>query len=260
MLITEPRFSNSNIAAAAEGDSWYAGKGATENSYFTYRIGHTYSEGALVDSPFNMTLYFESYDNASDRWLSKIIIDKIDSPATRFYANFTAYLRGEDMFMLGNSAFQSNGSKFRDIYLHTLDSLAAFATRSHPKMLNTSNSGDKAWQMPNGPDQFYLVRDGNQTISTAAGTFDTTVVQWRWGNSMKGQIWLVPDLPFPIKGTMLDSPYNQTIYSFELLNMGKSTDGANIPEFEPAVLFGAVGLAFAILVGIGAWKAHFTRN
>jgi hypothetical protein len=256
-------------AASAIADStnnenkWYVGKGAASHSYFTYRIGHSYVNGTSLEKPFNMTVYFERYDNATDHWVSRIIIDEHKNPTTRSFLNFTAYLNAEDLFILRNPPVPPNATKFRDVYSATLDGLASSATRSHPKSLNGTSDADILWVIPNGPNQFSLERGGNQTITTPAGTFDTVILHWRWGNVMNGEVLLVKDFPFPVEGTTLDSPSRQTIYSFELLNMGTSPDGANIPEFDSAsslMIFSALSLATIIVLGTRYQRAAFRRS
>lgn len=60
---------------------------------------------------------------------------------------------------------------------------------------------------------------GQEQVSTPAGTFDAFVLSYTLGEKTS-RIWVVKDLPFPVKAEVYD-PSDQPLYSYELTGLAK---------------------------------------
>ena len=94
--------------------------------------------------------------------------------------------------------------------------LASFSYKGQPLSLNASQWGGG---IPEAPKESFVAPRSKETITTPAGTFNTTVVSWKIGQVSR--IWVLDDFPFPVKADVynLDVPQTKN-YAFELLESG----------------------------------------
>src|SRR5512145_3372509 len=57
--------------AYAQGDSWYVGKGAMPDTYYTYQIQNLDTNQGR---PFLMTIYLEEFDEANGYWIAPVFV------------------------------------------------------------------------------------------------------------------------------------------------------------------------------------------
>ncbi|MER3407940.1 MAG: hypothetical protein C4292_04040 [Nitrososphaera sp.] len=58
---------------------------------------------------------------------------------------------------------------------------------------------------------------GRESVQTPAGPFDAFVLSYKLGDKTS-RIWVVKDLPFPVKAEVYD-PSDQPLYSYELTGL-----------------------------------------
>jgi hypothetical protein len=170
-------------ADAQQSDMWYVGKGAKENTYYTYKIqdGDT-NQG----QPFIMTIYFKDYNEAGKYWVAPVFI--VDRGKV---LNGTFHLSDLDLTALGSSDIPSEMSPYRSAYANTLQWLESFVPKPG-QSLSAVNWG-KIASIGGSP----VNPSGAAKVTVPAGTFDTTLISYHKG--VDNRIWVNRDLPFPVK-------------------------------------------------------------
>ncbi|HEU4824744.1 MAG TPA: hypothetical protein VFS97_15075 [Nitrososphaeraceae archaeon] len=170
-------------ADAQQSNMWYVGKGAKENTYYTYKIqdGDT-NQG----QPFIMTIYFKDYNEAGKYWVAPVFI--VDRGKV---LNGTFHLSDLDLTALGSSDIPSEMSPYRSAYANTLQWLESFVPKPG-QSLSAVNWG-KIASIGGSP----VNPSGAAKVTVPAGTFDTTLISYHKG--VDNRIWVNRDLPFPVK-------------------------------------------------------------
>ena len=169
--------------------SWWLGSGLEAGDYFSYSLCHVnYKECR----EFRMDIWIEGERTVGteQKWLAKTVV--YDGPRT---------LKGE--MELGQIAAEPSGgtdniAQYRDAFKSSVAWLAAFTSSpegySGPKAFRDLSWGKIStfgpWPRPIVAEQ----------VSVPAGEFDSVVVGWRAGGK-DSQIWVAPDLPFPVKAS-----------------------------------------------------------
>ncbi len=196
------------IAANAQSDMWYVGKGAEENTYYTYQIQeHDVNQGR----PFLMTIYFKEFNDEGQYWVAPVTV--VDQGRV---INGTLHLSALDMSALGSSDIPSEMAPYRSGYSNSLQWLASFV----PKPGQSLNAA--YWGRIAAIGGEAIAPAGSAEVTVPAGTFDTTLVRWHKG--VDNHIWVNANLPYPVKAeTFADvttgSPPIQ--YAFELQATGQ---------------------------------------
>jgi hypothetical protein len=170
-------------ADAQQSDMWYVGKGAKENTYYTYKIqdGET-NQG----QPFIMTIYFKDYNEAGKYWIAPVFV--VDRGKV---LNGTFHLSDLDLTALGSSDIPSEMSPYRSAYANTLQWLESFVPKPG-QSLSAVNWG-KIASIGGSP----VNPGGAAKVTVPAGTFDTTLISYHKG--VDNRIWVNRNLPFPVK-------------------------------------------------------------
>jgi hypothetical protein len=170
-------------ADAQQSDMWYVGKGAKENTYYTYKIqdGDT-NQG----QPFIMTIYFKDYNEAGKYWIAPVFV--VDRGKV---LNGTFHLSDLDLTALGSSDIPSEMSPYRSAYANTLQWLESFVPKPG-QSLSAVNWG-KIASIGGSP----VNPSGAAKVTVPAGTFDTTLISYHKG--VDNRIWVNRNLPFPVK-------------------------------------------------------------
>ena len=163
---------------------WYLGKGVQPNTYYTYTIQeHDTKQG----QPYTMTLYFKSYNNTGNYWIAPTYV--------AFQGNVyngTLHLSGLDLTPLNTVNLPSDMRTFLSGYKDSLQWLASFASRGYPQSLTAPYWG-KIAAIGGSP----VAPGGSATVTTPAGTFQTTLVTWHYG--VDNNVWVEPNMPYPVK-------------------------------------------------------------
>ncbi len=203
--------------AVAQGDSWYVGKGAKPDTYYTYEVQNLDTNQGR---PFLMTIYLKEFDSANNYWIAPVFV--VDQGNVY---NGTLHLSDLDMSALGSSVVPAELAPYRNAYTNSLQWLSSFVPKPG-QSLSAPNWG-KIAAIGGSP----IAPAGSAEVTTPAGTFDTTVVTWRYGST--NNIWVNTNLPYPVKAetfagvTTGNAPIQ---YAFELQATG--TGEPPIPESE----------------------------
>jgi hypothetical protein len=200
--------SNLNSAVGQGNDLWYVGDGAKKDMYVTYKVQDQDTNGGR---PFDMTIYFKDYNDTGKYWNAPAFI--VDEGRV---INGTLHLSDLDLTALGSSQIPPEMSKYRSAYSNSLKWLSSFVAK--PGQSLSAQYWGKIASIGGSP----IAPSGKATITTPAGTFDTTVILWHKG--VDNHIWIKDGFPYPIKAqTFADVTTGNppTQFAFELLGTGQ---------------------------------------
>ena len=206
VLIISPTILNN--AFAQEDGRWYVGDGAKNDMYVTYKVQE---QDTNAGRPFDMTIYFKEYNETGKYWVAPTFV--VDQG--RVY-NGTLHLSDLDLTALGTSQISPEMAKYRSGYSSSLKWLSAFVSK--PGQSLTAQNWGKIASIGGSP----IAPTGKASITTPAGTFDTTTILFHKG--VDNTIWIKDGFPYPIKAqtyadTTTGNPPAQ--YAFELLATGQ---------------------------------------
>ncbi|MGC2570066.1 MAG: hypothetical protein WA364_01045 [Candidatus Nitrosopolaris sp.] len=194
---------------AQNGGTWYLGKGAQPNTYYTYNLQeHDTKQG----QPFTMTIYFKSYNNTGNYWIAPAYVSFQDK-----VSNATLHLSGLDLTPLNTANLSPDMRTFLSGYKDSLQWLSSFASKGYPQSLTAPYWG-KIAAIGGSP----VAPAGSATVTTPAGTFHTTLVTWHYG--VDNNVYVEPTMPYPVKATTYAATTggNPPIqYAFELQATGQ---------------------------------------
>lgn len=200
--------SNLNNALAQAGDLWYVGDGAKKGMYVTYRIQDQDTNGGR---PFDMTIYFKDFNSTGNYWVAPTYV--VDQGRV---INGTLHLSDLDLTALGSSQIPQEMSKYRSAYSNSLKWLSSFVSK--PGQSLSAQYWGRIAAIGGSP----IAPSGKATITTPAGTFNTTTILWHKG--VDNNIWIQDGFPYPIKAqTFADVTTGNppTQFAFELLGTGQ---------------------------------------
>jgi hypothetical protein len=210
MLVLPYSISGGIAANAQQNDMWYVGKGAKENTYYTYKIqDHDTNQG----QPFTMTVYFKDFNETGKYWIAPVFV--VDKGRV---LNGTFHLSDLDLTALGSSVIPKEMSPYRSAYANTLQWLESFVPRPG-QSLSAVNWG-KIGSIGGSP----VNPGGAAKVTVPAGTYDTTVIGYHKG--VDNLIWVNSDLPYPVKAeTYADvttgNPPIQYVYDLQATGQGQ---------------------------------------
>lgn len=197
-------------AYAQQSDTWYLGKGAKENTYYTYKIQNADTNQG---QPFTMTIYFKDFNETGNYWIAPVfVVDKGN------VLNGTFHLSDLDLTALGSSDISAEMSPYRSAYANTLQWLESFVPKPG-QSLSAANWG-KIGSIGGPP----VNPGGAAKVTVPAGTYDTTLIAYHKG--VDNQIWVNRDLPYPVKAeTYADvttgNPPIQYVYDLQATGQGQ---------------------------------------
>jgi hypothetical protein len=210
MLVLPYSISGGIAANAQQNDMWYVGKGAKENTYYTYKIqDHDTNQG----QPFTMTVYFKDFNETGKYWIAPVFV--VDKGRV---LNGTFHLSDLDLTALGSSVIPEEMSPYRSAYANTLQWLESFVPRPG-QSLSAVNWG-KIGSIGGSP----VNPGGAAKVTVPAGTYDTTVIAYHKG--VDNRIWVNSGLPYPVKAeTYADvttgNPPIQYVYDLQATGQGQ---------------------------------------
>jgi hypothetical protein len=200
--------SNSNSAVAQGNDLWYVGDGVKEGMYVTYRVQDQDTNGGR---PFDITIYFKDFNDTGKYWVAPTFV--VDQGRV---INGTLHLSDLDLTALGSSQIPQEMSKYRSAYSNSLKWLSSFVAK--PGQSLSAQYWGRIAAIGGSP----IAPSGKATITTPAGTFNTTTILWHKG--VDNTIWIQDGFPYPIKAqTFADVTTGNppTQFAFELLGTGQ---------------------------------------
>jgi hypothetical protein len=205
LLFSQPSLNN----AVAQGNNlWYVGDGAKKGMYVTYRIQ---DQDTNAGRPFDMTIYFKDHNDTGKYWIAPTFI--VDEGRV---INGTLHLSDLDSTALGSSQIPKEMNEYRAGYSNSLKWLSAFVSK--PGQSLSAQYWGKIASIGGSP----ISPSGKATISTPAGTFNTTVITWHKG--VDNNIWIKDGFPYPVKAqTFADITTGNppTQFAFTLLATGQ---------------------------------------
>jgi hypothetical protein len=205
LLFSQPILNN----AVAQGNNlWYVGDGAKKGMYLTYRIQ---DQDTNAGRPFDMTIYFKDHNNTGMYWIAPTFV--VDEGRV---INGTLHLSDLDSTALGSSQIPKEMNEYRSGYSNSLKWLSAFVSK--PGQSLTAPYWGKIASIGGSP----ISPSGKATITTPAGTFNTSVITWHKG--VDNNIYIKDGLPYPVKAqTYADITTGNppTQFAFELLATGQ---------------------------------------
>src|ERR671918_2252119 len=202
--------SSGAMANAQQGDNWYVGKGAKEDTYYTFKIeDHDTNQG----QPFTMTVYFKDYNETGKYWIAPVFV--VDKGKV---INGTFHLSDLDLTALGSSDIPPEMSPYRSAYANTIQWLESFVPKPG-QSLSAVNWG-KIGSIGGSP----VNPGGAAKVTVPAGTYDTTVIAYHKG--VDNRIWVNSNLPYPVKAeTYADvttgNPPIQYVYDLQATGQGQ---------------------------------------
>jgi hypothetical protein len=133
-----------------------------------------------------MTIYFKDHNNTGMYWIAPTFI--VDEGRV---INGTLHLSDLDSTALGSSQIPKEMNEYRSGYSNSLKWLSAFVSK--PGQSLTAPYWGKIAAIGGSP----ISPSGKATITTPAGTFDTTVITWHKG--VDNNIWIKDGFPYPVK-------------------------------------------------------------
>lgn len=205
--------------ALAQSDSWYVGKGLEPNTYYTYEIRELDTNQGR---PFLMTIYFKEFDSNNRVWVAPVFV--VDQGRV---FNGTFHLSDLDLSALGSSQIPAETQEYRNAYSNSLQWLASFVPKPG-QSLSAPNWGKIA-----AIGGSAISPSGAAEVTVPAGTFDTTVVSWHYGED--NRIWINPNIPYPVKAetyaaVTTGNPPIQ--YTYELQATGEGQPPIPESQFE----------------------------
>lgn len=210
MLVLPYSISGGIAASAQQNDMWYLGKGAKENTYYTYKIqDHDTNQG----QPFTMTVFFKDFNETGKYWIAPVFV--VDKGKV---LNGTFHLSDLDLTALGSSVIPKEMSPYRSAYANTLQWLESFVPRPG-QSLSAVNWG-KIGSIGGSP----VNPGGAAKVTVPAGSYDTTVITYHKG--VDNRIWVNSELPYPVKAeTYADvttgNPPIQYVYDLQATGQGQ---------------------------------------
>lgn len=207
-------------ANAQDDNMWYVGKGVKPNTYYTYTIKN---EDVNEGQPWTITLYFKNHNDTGQYWNVPTFVVYNGQVFQGIF-----HLSDLDMTALGSSPIPQTMSKYRGGYATSLDWLSAYVPK--PGQSLSSLYWGKIGSI--GGSQIAPV--GTAKVTTPAGTFDTTIIQYHKG--VDNNIYIAKDMPFPVKAltyaeSSAGTPPIQ--YSVELEAMGTGQPPVPKSHIEP---------------------------
>src|SRR5919109_788990 len=205
--------------AHAQSNNWFVGKGAQENTYYTYKVQH---HDVNQGRPFLMTVYLKEFNEEGQYWIAPVFV--VDQGKV---INGTFHLSALDMSALGSSDIPADMAPYRSGYSRSLQWLASFVPKpgqslTAPYWGKIAAIGGEA-----------IAPRGNAKVTVPAGTFDTTVIKWHKG--VDNNIWINPNMPYPVKAeTFADVTTGKPPiqYTFELQATGKGQPSVPKSQLE----------------------------
>ncbi|HVX01646.1 MAG TPA: hypothetical protein VHA09_00675 [Nitrososphaera sp.] len=195
-------------AYAQADNTWYLGKGVKPNMYVKYRIQDSLTNDG---SPYTMTIYFKEQDSKGV-WIAPAFV--VDQGRV---INGTLRLSDINLVRLGGSDVPDDMQPYLSGYQNSLTWLEAYANKLEPKSLSPQQWGNVA-----GTGAVAIGPTGTEKVTVQGGTFDTTVVSYKQGQS-DSKIWVAKDFPYPVKAytyASVTSPPAPMRFAFELLEYG----------------------------------------
>jgi hypothetical protein len=107
-LITSSLFilaASSENAYSQNNNNWFVGKGAQENTYYTYEVRH---HDVNQGRPFLMTIYLKEFNEEGQYWIAPVFV--VDQGKV---VNGTFHLSALDMSALGSSDIPADMAPYR---------------------------------------------------------------------------------------------------------------------------------------------------
>ncbi|MDW0136587.1 MAG: hypothetical protein QOK70_02285, partial [Nitrososphaeraceae archaeon] len=205
LIISQSKLNN---ALGQEDGRWYVGDGAKKDMYVTYKVQE---QDTNAGRPFDMTIYFKEYNETGKYWVAPTFV--VDQGRV---INGTLHLSDLDLTALGTSQIPPEMAKYRSGYSSSLKWLSSFVSK--PGQSLTAQNWGKIASIGGSP----IAPTGKASITTPAGTFDTTTILYHKG--VDNTIWIKDGFPYPIKAqTFADTTTGNppTQYAFELLATGQ---------------------------------------
>jgi hypothetical protein len=169
---------------AQEDDLWYPGEGVKQDMYVKYRI---MEEQTNDKQPFELTLYFQEQQDGD--W---IVPAFVADPATGKVIDGTWKLSDSMAYLAGGGQVPAEMNDFIGGYSGSLHWLDAFTTKGAPLSLKAGSWGKTG--SIGGPE---VKPAGQETITAADQTWDTTIILWH--KNVDSRVWIQNGFPFPIR-------------------------------------------------------------
>src|SRR5579885_243671 len=180
--VTPSSLQLTNLVSSGD-DTWYIGKGIQQGMYVIYNI---MNRDSVDGRTFKMSIYFQGQDS-SGNWLAD---SWVSDQGTLITGPLT--LSSVSLFPLANPQTPPEMAPYLDAYKNSLGWIAAFAYPAQPQSLSSSYWGKIASL---GGQQIGVI--GKESISTPAGTFDTSVVGWH--SAVDNKLWILSGFPYPVQ-------------------------------------------------------------
>ena len=206
--------------------SWWLGAGLGQGDFFSYNMCHVnYKECR----EFRMDIWIEGERSVGteQKWLAQAVV--YDGPRV---------LKGE--MELGQIAAEPSGgtediATYRDAFKSSVAWLAAFTSSPAGGSEGPKAFRDVSWGKIANIGGQQVRPTSAEEVSVPAGDFDSVVVGWRTGGKTS-QIWVVPDMPFPVKASTWthvaegDAPQE---YAVELLGARRGVESDPFASVVP---------------------------
>jgi hypothetical protein len=186
--------------------TWYPGQGLQQGDYYKYNVCWTSWHNC---APLEMDFWVKNQTNSE----SNLVMAVTDGSIVE-----------KGLVTIGRNSpdptySDSNLANYAGVYKNTLAWLDAFSTKINPKDL-----GSPAWGNTGIFGETTVGSLGQQQVSVPAGAFDAWTISWH-DSGATSDIWLAPNLAFPIKATVysiVTNGFPPVDYSINMIAYGNS--------------------------------------
>ena len=234
--------------------TWWLGAGLEQGDYFSYSMCHVnYKECRQ----FQMDVWIEGERavGTENKWVAKSVV--YDGPRV---------VKGE--MELGQISAEPSGgtpelATYRDAFKSSVAWLAAFTSSPAGGDDGPKAFRDVSWGKIANIGGQQVKPMYTQTVSVPAGQYESVVIGWRAGGKTS-QIWVAPDVPFPVKASTWthvsegDAPQE---YAFDLIDRRRGVESdpfaSVVPSAEAAERLGCPDLDSTKFVSLKTATASF---
>ena len=211
---------------SAQATTWYPGEGLKQGDYFRYSV-------CWIDfhncAPLEIDFWVKNQTSDGSGWNLEFLA--IDGTIVQ-KGTVTIGMTTPDP-----TYSDPNVADYANVYKNTISWLDSCATKDSPKDFNLP-----AWCRNGGVGGSPVVPKGQADIAVQAGSYKTWMIGWHKGED-DNTIWVVPNLPFPVKAQIfadVTNPPAPPQYIFELLQTGNNlTEPQFIQQANSTALNGA---------------------
>jgi hypothetical protein len=196
------------VTPSAFATTWYPGEGIKQGDYYKYNVCWTDWNNC---TPLEIDFWVKNQTSDGSGWNMEMLA--IDGSIVQ-----------KGMVSIGTETpnptySDTNISDYANVYKNTIAWLDAFSSKDNAQTL-----GSPSWGRSASVGGQSVSSMGQQSVTVQGGTFQTWILGWH--KDVDNQIWVDPNLSFPVKGIVYTDVTSGTPppdFTLELLQIGNSS-------------------------------------